>query len=215
VNLNDLFASRRRELEEYFDRNRTLGTNRSNLFFVRQRGRLQCLNGAYLSDVDEDLLTALFGTGTSILLPSDNSTVLSVETGSQISVVRLRLGQSKFSAAIKRLYDNRCCFPGCQVTDSRFLVGSHIARWSDNESLRGEMGNGLCFCLVHDKAFEIGLFTLDERYRVFVNPRERGSDSVIVHELVAHHGERIAVSAVEPLDDALLEHWIRVGIEVV
>lgn len=153
VNLTDLFSSRRTELEEYFDTNKALGSSKLNVFFVRQAGRLQCLNGAYLSDMDEALLTALFGSGRPINAPLDGSTVVSVETGSQISTVRSRLGQAKFSREIKKMYGNHCCFPGCQVSDSRFLVGSHIARWIDNEALRGHMGNGLCFCLVHDKAF--------------------------------------------------------------
>jgi predicted restriction endonuclease len=83
-----------------------------------------------------------------------------------------RIGQKKFADTIKGLYQNRCCFPGCGVADPRFLVASHIARWSDNEALRGHTGNGLCFCLMHDRAFELGLFTLDGRRNVFLNPRE-------------------------------------------
>lgn len=98
------------------------------------------------------------------------------------------------------------------MADPRFLIGSHIARWSDNETLRGHLGNGLCFCLLHDKAFEIGLFTLDELFNVFVNPKQRGSESYINKALLADHGKQISLSAVEPLDDALLEHWIRVDI---
>lgn len=213
TNLSDLLVARRVELEAYFDANKALGSGRSNIFFVRQAGRLQCLNGAYLSDVDDELLTALFGSDGPINAPSNGSTVVSVQTGFQISTVRSRLGQARFAAEIKRAYGNRCCFPGCEVSDPRFLVGSHIARWSDNESLRGHMGNGLCFCLVHDKAFEIGLFTLSEQFRVFVNPRERSSDSAVVQELLAHHGEQITLAGIPPLDDALLEHWIRVDIE--
>jgi len=69
-------------------------------------------------------------------------------------------------------------------------------------------------CLQHDKAFELGLFTLDEQYRVFVNPRERDSDSSVVRELIAHHREQITLADIRPLDDALPEHWIRVDIEL-
>jgi putative restriction endonuclease len=207
VNLSELFTSRRAELETYFDANKKKGSARSNIFLVRQSGKLQCLNGAYLSDVDEDLLIALFG-----LDESARNNVVSIQTGSQVSTIRSRLGQAKFSAEIKRIYGNRCCFPGCNVSDPRFLVGAHIARWSDNEALRGHLGNGLCLCLVHDKAFELGLFTLDEQFRVFMNPRERNADSPVVGEMLRHHGEQIAVAEVLPLDDALLEHWIRVDI---
>ena len=212
IKLTDLFSLRKRELESYFDTNRNRYSSKLNLFFVRQAGRLQCLNGAYLSDIDEELLHLLFGNNDSSVL-SNGRTIISVQTGIQISAVFSRIGQAKFSAEIKRLYGNRCCFPGCKVFDSRFLVGSHIARWSDNEVLRGHMGNGLCFCLVHDKAFETGMFTLDENFRVFVNPREIQSDSVVVQELISKHGKQIVLSRVKPLLDALLEHWIRVGIE--
>jgi putative restriction endonuclease len=213
INLLDLFEVRKIELDTYFDMNKTLNSNKSNIFFVRQSGKLRCLNGAYLSDVDENLLLALFGGDGPINSSLNDSTVISVQTGSQISTVRSRLGQAKFSSEIKRLYGNRCCFPRCQVSDSRFLIGSHIARWSDNKDLRGHMGNGLCFCLVHDKAFEIGLFTLDEQFRVFFNPREKTSDSAIIHDLLKQHGKQITMAEVQPLDDALLEHWMRVDIE--
>ena len=213
INLSEIFSSRRVELEEYFDQNRVRGENKSNIFYVRQYGRLQCLNGAYLSDVDEDLLIALFGTDGPITSPDTGERVVSVETGSQIATVRSRLGQAKFAREVKQLYASRCCFPGCLMSDPRFLVSAHIARWSDNENLRGDLANGLCLCLLHDKAFEIGMFTLDENYRVFVNPKERNGDSPLAKELTSHHGEQISLAEIVPSQDALLEHWIRVDIE--
>jgi predicted restriction endonuclease len=205
--------SRQAELENYFDRNKKRGARKANIFYVRQAGRLQCQNGAYLSNIDDDLLTAVFGSERSIPTAGTRKTVVTVETGSQISIVRSRIGQARFSEEIKNLYNNKCCFPDCRVGDPRFLIGSHIARWSDNVKLRGHLGNGLCFCLLHDKAFEIGLFTLDQEFRVFVNPREQESQSRIVQDLVSHHGQQIALAETVPLDDALLEHWIRVDVE--
>ncbi len=212
INLTRLFASRREELEGYFEANK-IRRVKVQIFFVRQAGRLQCLNGAYLSDVDDELLVALFGNDAEIRLPTTQETVVSVATGSQISTIRSRIGQTRFSDRIKALYGYRCCFPGCLISDQRFLVGSHIARWSDNIELRGQMGNGLCLCLLHDKAFELGLFTVDEQFAVFVNPREGGSESPIVQSLLLHQGEKIRLSTIKILDDALLEHWIRTGMD--
>jgi hypothetical protein len=213
INLSEVFRARGAELEAYFEANKTLGFSKANLFYVKQSGRLQCLNGAYLSDLNEELLTLLFGNSTGLKAPDSGTVIVSVATGSQISSIRTRLGQNRFSEEIKKLYGNRCCFPDCEITDPRFLVGSHISRWCDNEKLRGEMGNGLCLCLVHDKAFEVGLFTLDEHLAVFVNPRECQSKSTIVQDLIKHHGGKIRTSQVAPLADALLEHWIRVDID--
>jgi hypothetical protein len=212
INLGEVFATREAELEKYFDENRASGSEKRNIFFVRQSGRLQCLNGAYLSDVDEDLLEALFwteGNGTGARI---SSAPISVETGWQLATIRARLGQAEFSARIKEQYGQACCFPSCSVKDPRFLVASHIARWSDNEQLRGHLGNGLCLCLVHDRAFELGLFTLDEHRQVFVNPKERRGTSQIILDLLKANGQSIARSRVPPLDDALLEHWIRVDV---
>lgn len=208
-----LFQHRRYELDRYFEMNKARGSRKANVFFVQQSGRLQCQNGAYFSDVDDELLTALFGESTTELRLSSPIAIISVETGTQLALVRSRLGQARFSSEIKVLYGNQCCFPGCPVTDTRFLVGSHIARWSDNPSLRGQLGNGLCFCLMHDKAFEMGLFTLDQQFAIFVNPRERTANSSIVSDLLAHHGDQIRLSRVIPMDDALLEHWIRIDVE--
>lgn len=213
INLSDVFASRALQLNAYFERNRNQNNAKANIFFVRQSGRLQCLNGAYLSDVDDALLIALFGDGSKVVAPSDKRVVVSVETGFQIASVRVRLGQSRFSAEIKKLYRNTCCFPDCEIEDPRFLVGSHIARWSDNEELRGQLANGLCLCLMHDKAFELGLFTLDEQYRIFVNTKERRSRSEIFQQILKYHGKKIRLSRVHPSHEALLEHWIRVDIE--
>jgi hypothetical protein len=212
INLRHVFEARRKELDNYFKNNKKKGAQKLNVFYVRQAGRLQCLNGAYLSDVDEELFNALFGPSESIGEKDGVRGLASIATGSQLATVRARLGQSRFSKEIKTLYGGKCCFPGCDVSDSRFLVGSHIARWSDNEELRGNLGNGLCLCLVHDKAFEVGVFTLDESFRVYVNPREKENDSTVVIAIAARNGEQIRLADVKPLDDALLEHWIRVDI---
>jgi len=179
---------------------------------VRQAGRLQCLNGAYLSDVDEAPFEVLFGPLTIADENTPRQFPITVQTGWQLRTVKGLLGQAAFADAIKGMYNNKCCFPGCSVTDPRFLVGSHIARWSDNEGLRGNLGNGLCLCLVHDRAFELGLFSLDEKFRIFLNPRERRSQTALAVELEAQEGNQIRLASVLPLEDALLEHWIRVDI---
>ncbi len=208
INLTKVFAERRSELEAYFDANKSREDKR-NIFYVRQASRLQCLNGAYLSEVDDELFIALFEMPVVESQISDKNAVVSVETGSQLRIIRSRLGQTEFSKEIKRLYNNKCCFPSCEVDDPRFLVGAHIARWSDNESLRGQLGNGLCLCVFHDKAFELGLFTLDERLSVYLNPREERSSSAVMERLAPFKGQKIALAEIAPLDDALLEHWIR------
>jgi hypothetical protein len=57
------------------------------------------------------------------------------------------------------------------------------------------------------------MFTLDENFAVFVNSKERESDSVVARSLLKEEGKKIRVSEVPPLADALLEHWIRVDLD--
>lgn len=207
--LSDIFRNRRIALEEYFDKNGK-SQNKLNVFFVIQSGRLQCLNGAYLSDLDELLIFTLFG---HIMSESVSSYVpiKSVQTGSQAVVILSRLGQDKFSTNIKKAYGNRCTFPGCEVSHPKFLVGSHISRWADNKDLRGELENGLCLCVFHDKAFEIGLFTLDSKLRVFVKEDVLTGGISGIPDLKGAHGQKIRIVDAEPSLKALTEHWDRTG----
>ncbi|MDE0621442.1 MAG: hypothetical protein OXH83_07220 [Bryobacterales bacterium] len=213
INLRDVFSTRRSELEAYYERNKTRESRR-NIFYVKQAGRLQCLNGAYLSDIDDELFAILFGHEWRAPTSGVEAGLVSIDTDCKASVLPSRIGHTRFAIEIKRLYSNVCCFPGCSIADPRFLVASHIARWSDNEDLRGHLGNGLCFCVFHDKAFEVGAFTLDDQLNIVVNPREKKTIHQCIQELRSRDGEQIELGAVLPLQEALCEHQNRTGIIV-
>lgn len=208
INLLEIFAMRDQLLRDYLDRNASLPPGqRKRLFYSRPKGILQCYNGGYFSDLDEALFEALFGTETKLL--DSPPEYVSVTTGQILAIAKQRIGQSEFAAAVKAIYGNRCCYPGCPVTNPRFLVGAHIARWSDNEGLRGNFGNGISLCVFHDKAFEVGLFTLTPDYRVHQNPSAINSPE---SKLLAHgNAQKIHCGEVLPLIQALEEHWKRIG----
>lgn len=210
IPLRSVFKTRNEELRHYFEANKIRPkTTKRNLFYVIQSNRLQCLNGAYLSDLDANLAEIILGsdfTGENLPRPVD----VSIETGQRIQKIRARLGQSEFSERIKSNYNLRCCFPGCVIDDQRFLVGAHIARWADREDLRGRIDNGLCLCLIHDKAFEDGYFTLDESMRVI--PLAKHSKSSVFRDAIEpFSGQTIAASDISPSRDSLREHWRRNG----
>lgn len=210
INLLDIFSSRKRYLEEYLENYKSDTSENLNVFYVKQAGRLQCLNGAYLSNVDNTLFYSLFGDGDPSNQIIEGNPVISIQTGVQVSTIQSRIGQKKFSDEIKKIYGNKCCFPGCDINDPRFLIGSHIARWSDNENLRGNLGNGLCLCLMHDKAFELGIFTIDKQFCISINPKVKGDDSLIVQEITKQQGKQISLTRIKPLIQALQEHWDRI-----
>lgn len=63
---------------------------------------------------------------------------------------------------------------------------------------------------MHDKAFETGLFTLSDGFRVMVNPVVRKSPVPRVLELAEAQGQRIKLRRIVPLTTALAQHRKRV-----
>jgi hypothetical protein len=63
---------------------------------------------------------------------------------------------------------------------------------------------------MHDKAFEVGLFTLNEQFEIHISPAMSVEDSAFIAELKAAEGKQIRLSDVIPLAEALAEHRRRV-----
>jgi putative restriction endonuclease len=78
--------------------------------------------------------------------------------------VNVRLAQSFFRRVILTSYGSKCCVCGMPIP--QLLIASHIVPWRDDENLRVNPHNGLCFCALHDKGFDRGLFTLGEEYEI-------------------------------------------------
>ena len=155
--LDDVFRDCDRKLRTLFALNRAKPqSSKERLFLVVQAKRLQCLNGAYLSEMSDALAGIIFGPDFSGQPNTRRPARVSASTGHQIVQISARLGQARFSENVRDNYDYRCCFPDCSATYRRFLIGAHIARWNDAPELRGQTANGLCLCLFHDKAFEFG-----------------------------------------------------------
>lgn len=178
-----------------------------NRFFVFQNNKLQCLNGAYLSQCDEKLLSFILGEG--IKQASSPKTTV-VYTSEILRRIKQLIGQENFSAAVKKNYKFKCCFPDCKINDPNFLIGSHIARWVDNSDKRGNISNGLCFCVLHDTAFEAGYFSLDDEYCVILNPKLeiQMSETFIEHIKPFEHRE-IDCAEIRPDKYSLKEHRFR------
>lgn len=212
IPLGRVFSERDTHLREYFAENKRRPRRlQEHIFFVVQAGRLQCLNGAYLSEFDEELAHIILGPRFGGTSAQANGVAVSARTGDQIAQVKARIGQEVFSANVRQNYGSRCCFPGCSVAEDRFLVGAHIARWSDARELRGDTSNGLCFCLFHDRAFEIGLFTLTTEFRVAANSAKLADSPWAKENIAPHDGKAIALGAIKPALQSVRQHWERIG----
>ncbi len=77
---------------------------------------------------------------------------------------RVRKGMNALRSATLKHYRNSCAL--CDVSDTRLLVTSHIARWADRPEARGKLSNLICYCSLHDKLFEHGYFSLLDTYQI-------------------------------------------------
>jgi hypothetical protein len=216
LNLSSAFNANRDALLDYHRRHSPVrSANGRLLFFVPQAGRLQCQNGAYLSELDEELSQIILsGRGGEIESGRQSETSLvGVTVGEQFREVLARIGQDRFSQLVRDNYGGRCCFPSCDIAEPRLLVGAHIARWVDAPQLRGDVSNGLCLCLFHDKMFESGYFTIAADGRIVVNNSKVEQSAWGRTHLLPHHGVVIHCPGIHPSRDALQQHWARVGIE--
>jgi putative restriction endonuclease len=80
------------------------------------------------------------------------------------AMVRLRVNQNFFRAAVLAAYNCKCCVTGVDV--SELLCASHIVPWSVDIGNRTNPRNGLCLNAFHDRAFDRGLITVTSQFRV-------------------------------------------------
>lgn len=80
--------------------------------------------------------------------------------------VKTRVNQSFFRSTLLASYNNKCCITG--ITNTEFLIASHIVPWSIDRNNRLNPRNGILINALHDKAFEYGYITISIDYKVLV-----------------------------------------------
>jgi len=97
------------------------------------------------------------------------------------SVIKVRVNQSFFRKMVLTSYNNLCCITG--IDNAELLIASHIVPWANDEKNRLNPMNGLCLNALHDRAFDKGLITIDERYNVIVSKKVR-------HKLILEYNQK-------------------------
>ena len=82
--------------------------------------------------------------------------------------IQARIKQSFFRRAVLSSYKQRCCMTN--ISEPRLLVASHIVPWKSDAKNRLNPRNGLCLSALHDRAFDRGLITLTDEFRILVSP---------------------------------------------
>ncbi len=84
-----------------------------------------------------------------------------------------RVGQSFFRSAVLSAYNSKCCITG--LSETRLLVASHIIPWREDESNRLNPRNGLLLSMLHDKAFDLGIITINDDMTIHVSKKNQAS----------------------------------------
>lgn len=108
-------------------------------------------------------------------------------------MIKTRVGQYFFRMAVLSSYGNRCCITG--LSDMRLLIASHIKPWaeSDAKTEKTNPSNGLCLNSMHDKAFDKGLITIGQDYRIIISKalKDVWMDQRTREWLMSYENERI------------------------
>ncbi len=101
-----------------------------------------------------------------------------------------RIKQGFFRRAVLSSYRGRCCMSG--LSDSRLLIASHIVPWSQDKTNRLNPSNGLCLSALHDNAFDKGLITLSDDFKVIVSEElKRNKEAFIEAVILPLEGRQI------------------------
>ena len=141
------------------------------------------------------------------LEPENDEFVPSDFTGETRKVLTAqRIKQHFFRRAVLSSYRGRCCMSG--LSDSRLLIASHIVPWSKDKSNRLNPSNGLCLSAIHDRAFDKGLISVNDDWRILVSDELRARDESFVKAIfLPLEGQQIEMpERFKPDHEFLLRH---------
>lgn len=93
----------------------------------------------------------------------------------------MRLVQNFFRRSVLASYGYKCSFCGLDIRE--LLNASHIIPWSASEELRANPRNGFCLCVIHDRAFDRGLMSVDANSRLLISKRLKKVNPIVLHRV--------------------------------
>ena len=129
-----------------------------------------------------------------------------VDTDNRLALTRQRQGQNRVRALTLHNYNTHCAL--CDVNVPDLLVASHIVRWSDEPSVRGDLSNVICLCRFHDPLFELGYLALSDDYQVLT---KNTTDSCMIEQVLKAAHTFSQPQAFTPAVEYLRKHRQRTG----
>lgn len=139
-------------------------------------------------DAEVSIATDELGTVADVTLTEPD--VVPVDT-TRKAEIEVRTKQHLFRRMVLSSYAGMCCMSG--LSEPRLLVASHIVPWTKSTKDRLNPRNGLCLSVLHDKAFDIGLITVQPDFTIAVSTalNKLRNDQFAQSTLVAINGKKI------------------------
>lgn len=107
-------------------------------------------------------------------------------------LTKQRIYQDFFRRSVFSSHNNRCCISAVDIP--QLLVAGHIIPWGESKEHRLNPENGLALCVLFDKAFDRGLMTIDEQFKVAFSKQIRSSTNVFVKSsILVYEGRKITL----------------------
>lgn len=86
------------------------------------------------------------------------------------AIVKIRENQGTFRELLLKKFNHKCAL--CGITLDELLIASHIKPWSvSNDIEKLNENNGLLLCATHDKLFDRGLISFNEKGKILISPK--------------------------------------------
>lgn len=106
-------------------------------------------------------------------------------------VAKSRMFQQAFRNVLLENYQGKCAV--CDIDDEAFLRGCHIVPVGEDESICTDIENGICLCVLHDVAFEKGIFTINEKYTIQVSKSFDTVSETLLSAITNLDGKKISL----------------------
>ena len=111
---------------------------------------------------------------------------------SKVREVKTRVNQNVFRQIVLVNYRGRCAIT--QINQSKLLIACHISPWSKDIANRLNPQNGILLNSLHDRAFENGFITIDNKMRVIIcSDWLKSNNTFIVNTFNVYHRSEISI----------------------
>ena len=111
--------------------------------------------------------------------------------GTYETTIHARVVDPEFRATVLSRHEQTCPVSG--VDHPGLLDVAHVLPWSDYPQYRADVTNVLPLSKTHHAAFDRGLFTIDQDYRLRVNPQFETQSDLLQRTLIDRAGQQLTL----------------------